>query len=401
LASLHQRQPRRDALAALADSDWRAAIDFADRSGLTLLLRRDCSAQLPSWLRDRTDADAAKNLVRLRLTEELHRTLDRRLRACGVEYLALKGLTQCPEYGTAAEDRVQCDADLFVPPDTVQRAGEVVRQMGYEPIEELDRVPTDHLPTFVQKTGWEWRGDFFDPELPLAVELHFQFWNRPVERIAVPDVERFWIRRATQRVAGIEMPVLSAADGLGYTALHLLRHVLRGSARPFHIYEMAGFLERHAADEAFWREWRGAHTPEFRRLQAVMFRLAAEWFGCELGPAAEEEVMRLPAATRAWFEDFALSPAVAIFYPQKDELWLQLSLLHSWRDKLAAARLRLLPMNVPAPVDAIHTPAEAMTLRRRARRWWRFACHMASRLRRHIAALPHAARMGIRWWRKT
>jgi hypothetical protein len=163
---------------------------------------------------------------------------------------------------------------------------------------------------------------------------------------------------------------------------------------------MAGFLEGHAADDSFWRAWQSLHSPEFRRLQAVMFRLAAEWFGCELGTVAEQEVTNLPAATRAWFEDFALSPASAIFYPQKDELWLHLSLLDSWRDRLAAARLRLLPVNVPGPVDGIHTPAAEMTWRRRLRRQWRYAAHVASRLWRHAAALPHAARMGLRWWRR-
>ena len=395
------RDPRRDGFGRLTDSDWRVAAEFSDRAGITLLLRRSAREHLSPWLRSRTTLDIEKNQERLRRAEELYRALDRRLRAAGLEYLALKGLTQCPHYGTPAELRVQCDIDLFIPPDSVKRAGEVVRMLGYEPILEVERVPTDHLPAFVQKTGWEWRGDYFDPELPLSVELHYQFWNRPVERIAVPDVEHFWERRGTRRVAGIDMPVLSPADGLGYTALHLLRHVLRGSARPFHIYEMAGFLERHAADDGFWREWRALHSPHFRRLQAVMFRLAAEWFGCELGAVAEQEVANLSPATRAWFEDFALSPASGIFYPQKDELWLQLSLLDSWRDKLGAARLRLLPMNVPGPVDGVHLPPSELTLRRRMLSWGRYSRHIISRLRRHIGALPHAARMGFRWWRRT
>jgi hypothetical protein len=268
-------------------------------------------------------------------------------------------------------------------------------------MDEMDRVPTDHLPPFIRKTGWEWRGDYYDPEMPLAVELHFQFWNQRVERLAVPDAGLFWERRQSRRIAGIDMPVLAPADALGYTALHLLRHVLRGSARPFHIYEMAGFLEGHAADDSFWRTWQILHSPAFRRVQAVMFRLAAEWFGCELGAVAEREVANLPAATRAWFEDFALSPASAIFYPQKDELWLHLSLLDSWRDQCHATRLRLLPLNVPGRVDAIHTPAGEMTWRRRLRSRWRYGTHVASRLWRHAAALPHAARMGFRWWRRT
>lgn len=355
---------------------------------------------MPRWLGERTDADSAKNLQRLEQAEALYRALDGRLKAAGIEYLALKGVTQCPAYGTPAALRVQFDIDLFVPLADVHCAGQEVEALGFDCLRELDSLPTDHLPPFIRKTGWEWRGDFFDPEMPLAVELHFQFWNQSVERLRIPDVERFWERRTSRRIAGIEMPVLCPADGLGYTALHLLRHVLRGSARPFHIYELAGFLDGHAGDGAFWREWSGLHSPGFRTLQAVMFRLAAEWFGCEVGEVAEREMANLRPATRAWFDQFALSPASGIFYPQKDELWLHLSLLDSWRDKLGAARLRLLPLNAPGPVDAVHTPVSEMTWRLRARRWWRYGSHVLSRLRRHAAALPHAALTGYRWWRR-
>jgi hypothetical protein len=401
LAALHMRDPQPDALATLSDADWRLGMEFADQSSLTLILRREAAAFLPPELRDRTTVDAGKNRHRLRRTEGLYRSLDERLRSAGIEYLALKGLTQCPEFGTPAELRVQFDVDLFVPPEEVERAGQLAQGLGFVPIQAMEGKPTDHLPTLIQKDGWEWRGDYFDPELPLSVELHFQFWSPAVERLAVPDVENFWSRRTVRRVAGIDMPVLAPADGLGYTALHLLRHILRGSARPFHIYEMAGFLDRHAADRIFWREWRHLHSPGFRRLQAVVFRLAAEWFGCEMGPVAEEEVAQLSAATRVWFDEFALSPARGIFYPHKDELWLHWSLLDSWRDKLGAARLRLLPVTAPGPVDAVHIPASEMTLRRRFLRFRRYAAYVWSRARRHVAAFPRALHMGLRWWWKT
>ena len=33
----------------------------------------------------------------------------------------------------------------------------------------------------IRKTGWKWREDYFDPEMPTAVELHFAFWNERAE----------------------------------------------------------------------------------------------------------------------------------------------------------------------------------------------------------------------------
>lgn len=392
------RDPRADALAVLTDAEWRRAIEFADSSLLTLPLRRAAPNVLPPWLAERIAEDAAKNRMRFGGAQELYRALDERFRASGIPYLALKGLAHCPQFGTPAESRVQYDIDLYTPRDIVTLAASEVRALGFEPLAESERVPTDHLPPFIRRTGWEWRGDYFDPAIPLAVELHFQFWNQPVERLPVPDVEHFWERRGLQPIAGIEVPVLSPPDALGYASLHLLRHVLRGSARPFHIYELAAFLAGHSSDYVFWHRWRALHSAPFRCLQAVTFRLAAEWFGCDLGPVAGQEIASLPLPVQAWFGEFAFSPAKALFRAQKDELWLHLSLLDGWRDKLAAARLRLFPISLPGPIEV--TPAAALPWSHRLVRSCRYAAYAGSRLRRHAAALPHAAWSGLRWWKR-
>ena len=61
-------------------------------------------------------------------------------------------------------------------------------------------------------------------------------------------------------VGGADLAVLSPPDAVAYAALHLLKHVLHGDTKPFHVYEIASFLHRHAEDEAFWRQWRGLHS---------------------------------------------------------------------------------------------------------------------------------------------
>src|SRR6266545_2437176 len=96
----------------------------------------------------------------------------------------------------------------------------------------------------ILKTGWEWKGDYFDTEIPLSLDLHFRLWDAETERFLAPGVEEFWDRRTA--------PVLHRADALGCTALHLLRHLLRSNLRVYHVYELAYFLETHAADDAFW-----------------------------------------------------------------------------------------------------------------------------------------------------
>lgn len=386
-------------LAALDERQWREALEFADRAQLTLaLLDRDLEA--PEFVRARLQRDSAGNLVRLGCIEGLYRDVADALASREIPFLALKGLAHCPDFVARPERRLQYDIDLFIPRESVLQARDAVLALGYEPLAAMEGFPTDHLPALIRKTGWEWRGDYFDPEIPIAIELHFRFWNAAVERLSAPDIDAFWLRRERREIAGIAMDALAPPDALAYAALHFLKHVLRGSVRPFHAYEIALLLQARRGDEAFWRRWAAVHSPALRRLQAVVFRFAAEWFGCELSCAAQEAEAELPAAARLWFGEFAAAPIATLFAARKEELWLHLSLLESRRDAVCVLRRRLLPANLPGPVDAIHLPAEKMTVRRRALARVRYAAYVGSRARHHAASLPRLGVSGARWWWK-
>jgi MFS family permease len=400
LAALHLGEPRLEGLESLTAAEWQEALDFANRSQMTMPLYDRAAEALPEYLRERADRDRANNRERLRRTEELYRSVAARLAEAGIEFLALKGLAQCPEFIARAELRSQVDIDLFTPRESVVAAAESLRELGFQPLENMESFPTDHLPSLIRKTGWEFRGDYFDPEMPTAVEFHFRFWDPQVEKLEVPDVEEFWKRRVTRTIAGVAMGTLCRADALGYTCLHLLRHILRGSERPFHVYELACFLDSHAADTEFWDEWRTLHSPQFRRLEALAFRFAAEWFGCALHPLAQQEVERLPEAARAWFDEFGTSGANRRFSASKPELWLHLSLLDSRRDAASVIRRRLLPVQMPGPIDAVHIPAAEMNGARRALQKVRYASYVCSRVRHHAASLLPTMRCGaVLWWR--
>ncbi len=356
---------------------------------------------MPEWVRERVDGCAVRNLERLRRYEELYRAIDARMRTAGVDYMALKGLAHCPDFGTDPATRVQYDLDLYAPQGQALDASDALSPLGYEPMEALRRLPTDHLPALIRKTGWEWRGDFFDAEIPISVEVHFQFWNSRLERLAAPGTSAFWDRRVARQIAGISIDALCSHDALAFASLHLLKHVLQGSARPFHVLEIARFLESHARDSAFWRQWELLHHPDLRRLQSSMFLLASHWFGCETGPDAAEEMERLPEATKQWFDTFGASPARQLFAPGKDELWLHLSLVRSPSDVVAVARRRLLPLSLPGPVDAIHIPERDLTWRRRVLQRVRYARHVGRRVTHHAGVLLPTAAAGARWWWKT
>jgi MFS family permease len=390
LAALHLSEPHPERLACLEDRAARAALDYCDRSQLTLSVHRAA----PAFLAEEMGPRAAKNLRRLKVVEATYRFIQDTLAAPQIPFVALKGITQCALSGIRPEDRAQYDVDVYLGRESVDTAYQRFLQHGYQGMEGMESFPTDHLPALVRSDAWQWRGDFFDPELPLAIELHFRFWSPDIERLPAPGAEAFWERRVARPVAGLDLPVLAPPDAIAYAALHLLKHILRGSTRPFHVYELARFLEGHADDDGFWNEWQQLHEPGLRRLQAVAFRFAEAWFGCALGSAAREEIERLPAAANTWFDLYAASPATQQFVPNKDELWLHLALLDSASDRLAVSRRRLFPVTLPPPVAAARSRGSLHGRRE-------YAAHFLRRLRHHAIALFTTLASGVRWWARS
>jgi len=365
------------------------SLDFCDRTQLTLVLGAVASDTLPQWARERVARNLADNTERLVRIRALQTQVGEWLAASGIEFVFLKGTTQWPHFVSDARLRSQYDLDLLCPAEEVRRAWKLLLEKGYEPLPGPD-LPTDHLPTLIRKTGWRWRGDYFDPDSPVSIELHFRLWDEETERLRAPGVDEFWKRRCGQ--------ALDTPDALGYACLHLLRHLLRGSVRPYHVYELAWFLEHHADDAEFWSRWQSLHAAELRKLEAVSFRLALEWFGCRLAVAARKEIDRLPERVHEWFEVFAASPLEGLFRPNKDELWLHFALLDSGQDKAAIARRKILPLQLPGPVDeTILMRREQITWAMRVRKHVHYARYLSTRALHHARSLTALAESGIRW----
>jgi hypothetical protein len=375
-----------------SEAEWKAALYYFDRNQLTLLLR--AIDGLPKHVQRRLDSNFAANQERNR---RLGRAFDEAagvLQAANIDFLVLKGFVNWEQFWREPAARLQYDLDLFCPWTATPAQDTLIERLGYAPIGRAEQFPTDHLPALVRKTGWQWRGDFFDPEIPISVELHFRLWDESTEAFPAPGTAEFWSRRERRRLGNRAYFALDPVDALCYNALHLLRHLLRGDVRAANIYELAYFLHRNADDDVFWRRWSDLHAPELRRLQSICFRLAGAWFDCRLGSIARAEVEALPASVQRWFEHCAASPAEAFYRPNKDELWLHLCLLDSFAKKSAALRRRLLPTRLPGPLDSVFIPKEQMTWGLRLRKRWQYARYVARRGLFHARALlPTVARM--------
>jgi hypothetical protein len=394
LGALHLDYPDLATLAQLSEPEWRDALDYADRERITLALRDAARDAMPEWARARVDRDAAKNRTRQQGIDETYRDLADWLDAESLQYVFLKGFTHPALFGLPAESRVQYDIDLWLPHDHALRAQRLLGSRGYEPMPGTEALPTDHLPALVRKTGWQWRNDFFDPEIPLAIELHVQFWNHEQERFSAPGTEDFWPRHTVRALKGRDLPVLHPADALAYAALHVLKHVLAGNVRIFHVFELAAMLQAQRNDPEFWAQWQQLHPPELRKLEALAFRLAQEWFG---GARSIE----LPIASEVWFENFALSPATLAFRPNKDHVWLHLTLLQSPRDAWDVAIRRIFPRSLPAASGDSFVAAKDRAWRDWLRWRLHWIAHTARRAVHHLRALSAIAISGVRWWRVT
>jgi len=366
--ALRLDHPRPEALQNLAPDEWRSLLAFADREHLTLELGLRLRDALPADVRDRVDRNLADNARRYDLARQTYSEIAARLDAENIPYVVLKGFSHWPCYARNPRHRPQYDLDFLCLPHDVHRARLALESIGYHTARGQDKAPVDHLPTMIRWRDWRWRGDYFDPQAPLNVELHYRLWDQRTERIRIDGLQHFWERRTLRWVEDFCFPALDRVDTVAYAAFHLMRHVLRGDAPLRHAHELACFLDATSDDAAFWERWSAAHSESARRLQTIAFRLVASWFGCQLPPAVVEESQLLAPSVRRWFDVFALAPVDAKIRPNKSELWLHLSLLESASDKATVLRRRLFPMPRLRTVD--HAFGR---LGHHLRAWWALA----------------------------
>ena len=385
-------------LRALNERDWKAALNWCDRTRLTLPVGLTSRDHLPDDVRCRIAGDFDKTAQRWPLIKAAYREVAGAFETAGLECVVMKGFSHCPGFVDDVRHRWQGDLDLFLTEPHIHRAFDVALGLGYVPIIEDDPHPTNHLPTLIRKTGWTWQGDHFDPDSLISLELHFDVWNRKIERFGPSGLDQFWGRRQSRQIEDLRFTEFHPADQVAIASLHLLRHVLRGSSRPFHVYEIAWMLDHSVDDQAFWNCWRQLHDASLRRLEAICFALAERWFDCRLPAEALEEIERLPGQVKRWLEIYSGSPLSSFFSPNKDELWLHWSLLDSPRSRVAVLRRRLLPENLPGPADAVAIPKDQLTWRVRWRARGKYAAHLATRTRHHVRALLPTARSALCWF---
>ena len=396
LEALRFSEPRPDALQSFSKEQWSDVLSYCDLMRLTLALGRVAGDVLPGWVHARLEQNRLENDERFERIREAYLEISDTFAQVGIEHLVLKGFAHLP--GTInPRDRMVGDIDLFCLPDTIQFAKDQLLQMEYKPLRGFDHSPSDHLPAMRRPSNWQWRGNYFDPKIPITVDLHFRFWNETNAGFGIKGLEEFWPRRRRFQCDTFEVPALEPADNLAYGALHALRHLFHGTMSINNIYEIAWFLHTRAEDSNFWTHWRELHDPSLRRATSVAFRLATLWFHCRVSDAVGEEFAELPEAIERWMMQYGSSPLRIPYQPNKDALWLQLSLAGS-PARTAVFFKELFPTTFPT-LAAVQAQGTSQTEnKKRQSAPVAYLSHVAKRASHHACILPQTLWHGVEWW---
>jgi len=398
MSALKFRGTQAQALEYLDDSQWTRLLAFTDVMHLTLTLALRCARHLPNWVQARIAENLRDNQEHLQRLKVAYEEIKAALDEAQVEHLVLKGFSHWLDDAESVEYRMQSDIDLYCPRESLFRARDALARIGFITTHLSQYLPSDqHLPKMFRRSTWQWRGNYFDPEIPVSVDLHGRFWNADAARFGPAGLDQFWERRMSSDFEGAGFLTLRPIDGLAYSSLHLLRHAISRNLLTHNVYEIAHFLHHSASDAGFWAEWQQVHHPSLRRLEAIAFRFACDWFDCDLSPEAQNEIEVIPTTVQRWFHYYSDAPLYALFHPNKQTLWLHLALVESQRDRRSVLLHGLVPSGVP-PLAAFDAVPDEGTQPAFLRRISAYLHYVYSRARYHGSVLPATIWQSVRWW---
>ncbi|MBS1822084.1 MAG: nucleotidyltransferase family protein [Acidobacteria bacterium] len=393
-------------LASLSDRHWQDLLSFCNRAQLTLLLSRMDRSLLPLWVAEQIERNLADNTKRSERIKATYNEVASALTAAGVPHVVVKGFTQVPHYAPAIWSRSQSDIDLYCPPEYLQRAQAALESIGYSADTSNDYRHADHLPMMVRKGAWKWRGNHFDPEMPLSIELHFSLWNARLLLNPLPEIGHFWDRRQVRQLDEFSFHALGPVDHLAYFSLHILRNLIFGSWVVHHVFELAYFLHQHADNDEFWRKRAQTHSASLRSYQAVAFAYAKSWFNCNLSSEVELEISQLAPAIGHWLNFYVFSSLGGMFHETKDWALLNAVLVPSTAQGYTWLRRMLFPQRMPRrnshaiyfkdrkPRATSTVLGEELAPARRLR----YLIYVSGRIFTHLLVITRTLSKGLLWW---
>src|SRR2546428_11047866 len=306
-------------LCSLDDPTWHQLLRFLDENGLTLLFRRRFAhAALPGWISPRLEKNFGDNKKRYETIVAQQAEILRAFSAKNIETTLLKGTALARQAYSDPRDRVQYDFDFLVRLEQLRQAEAILVKQGYR--RDSSQTP-DHI-SMAPPEKYHWTGNFFDPRIPLKVELHDCLWH---SRYRI-DLDGLLSSPETVPAKDIGLQparILSPIDQVLFLNLHFFRHLFQNQVRLSHLFEIAILLEQ-------FEVWPSVLelTKESRSAQQILLlncRLMAQLFGMPMKKLSFLiDDLDLPAAVKIWLERDALNDLLSRFSGDKNYVRLQL-----------------------------------------------------------------------------
>ena len=367
---------------------WEAALAWLDLSGLAIyFLQRMQSTHrlhlLPDDVAQALERRAAANRIRSEAILGEFRTFIDAFEQTGVKYSVLKGISLLPDYCPEMAFRTQYDHDILVAPESFDGAGRALVGTGFHPRIEVSA----EAPLVYRKVDPEIRFSqrseaLYSPRLERSIDLHRRLWEVDEERIHIRLSDDFLDRSHRRLWEGIPFTALCDEDCLLFQILHAFKHILRNWCRLSIFLEISWFLNRRAADSAFWHRFAGRiqnvrWAPEATLL---VFMLAERLFGGTI-PAPLRDPLRSPLAPalQLWIERYGRHSALSNFHGDKSSLFLHREFVDSPSEWSMVQRRRLFPLHRPHRPPALVFQRGFSALGR----IWMEKAHALRRLRFH------------------
>lgn len=390
----HTDFDRGNQLLSANESAWQRGLVITDAAGLTFHLLATLRQHghfplLPLSIQERLEGNERDHTARVMAVSQEFAEFNRLLQSRSVRYLALKGLTCWPGFVDRLEHRVQYDHDFLIAEPNLTEARQLFEELGYSPLAPNSRLPVDHLPTLVKRSGWVWRGNLYDLEIPRAIELHFRLWDPDFDLIPIRFPDDHWDRAVFVKVPGMVVPTLCREHALLYGVLHAFRHLLRNDLRLSHLYEIAYFVHHQAGDDSFWSSFVGQskHCAQTLKVAATIFFLAGHCFGNRTCPILDQLLREhLPAAAALWIEQFGRAEAMQCFRKSKSAFLLHWAFVEG-PAKWSLLRRRWAPRHLPLPSFGIQVPRQNRDLGFRVKHRLLYITQLVKRAGFHLSQL--------------
>ncbi|MBV9885854.1 MAG: MFS transporter [Acidobacteria bacterium] len=403
------QDPDKEALRKITAPEWERILSDWPAARIMTSYRLDhrevASDNLPNCVGQKIDQYLADTALRFEKIESAYSSVARRLEEAGADHVVIKGFSLFPGYTCCHASRPQGDIDLLCPPDLANRAQEVLSSLGYVPEPKEVECLKDQLPTMMPRSRWKPGPNPFDPEMPIAFEVHFRLWDEEFMRFPVPGLEEFWSRRTVRQIDDFAFAGLHPVDNLGCAALNVVRDLLQGMPSLEQVHSIARFLHTQSDDEAFWQSWHELHPPVMRRLEAITFRLASDWFGCEVSAEVRDEMDQLSDSIQVWFHNTSRAGLYPNTTQAKSGAWLHFLLLESFKDRIDVLRKTVFRVGHPPNVknsdpddDQPKRQLPARSFALACRKWVTYPQWVVSRSAVRVAKLPSFFNLGFRIW---